>query len=226
MTGCNPCIAGCKACSNSNTCLQCFPDYSFSNVTLICSCPVGKFLPACESCHPSCLECSNDSSCLSCAQGFVTGYPNGLCLDCGANGRFNTSTDSCECSPGFFKETGCEKCPVLCATCSGVRACTACLRGTLSYGYCQEASPACMGNDIFNGMECVPCARGFADQRIQRCVTCSYNEVWVDRQECQACPPLTVSEGNRCVSCKEGLLYFNHSCLSSCPNQTLADQAR
>lgn len=81
-----------------------------------CVCNDGYFdngVALCEICNHTCATCVNGSTCTS----------------CGPLRLANTTTDLCDCNPGYFEDPlnkSCLKCDQSCETCSNASACITC----------------------------------------------------------------------------------------------------
>ena len=182
----------------------CPPDTGFgktkSDGTCAVSCSAGQYVSG-----SSCLPCSATAGCATC----TTSATN--CTSCKANYNYDSSSNTCTCPSGFYKDSlgNCNACNLsICATCSGnATNCTSCSGSKeLKNGTCSS----CTGSTYFdnNTRTCRACD--------SNCATCSGSAT-----NCTSCSGSKELKNGTCSSCT-GSTYFDNNtrtcqpCDSSC----------
>ena len=196
-------------------------------------------LQRCAGCHTSCSQCADAITCTACTEGAF--------LQSRRLGESVEEERLCvrDCPPGFYGDAAsgsCQPCPPYCEACLGPASCTSCsLNASLPHeGRCPQPCPPA---HFFNltSEQCTPCAEHCALCRGAGCLRCALGHLLLpDHSSCvPSCPAHTVTneqlavcedarchpscrtcygrELDQCMSCPNGSILHENSCLESCP---------
>ncbi|CAD8077791.1 unnamed protein product [Paramecium sonneborni] len=173
---CRDCIKGCKVCSNSNTCDQCFDDYIYYNKQCFCNINGLSSGECSYNCHPMCQTCTYNISedRKYDLRTFNRKWSGSLsCFTCDSSKGKVMNMESCECKEGFYLNEKYE-----CLLCHGT--CKNCL---LSGQYCTECYVE--QNRILESQKC-KCQQGYFElsqsytciKCADQCKTCEFFETY------------------------------------------------
>ncbi|KAF7688537.1 hypothetical protein HF521_013344 [Silurus meridionalis] len=235
---CAHCHSDCRLCHgpDSTDCDSCTDlDSTLKSGMCVSACPSQTYRDdrsgECMVCDSTCQTCSGplDTDCISCREGLRTDL----------HGRCATPTI---CPSHHYSDRSgvCHLCHKHCHQCSGPdhSQCLSCYPNHyLLNGSCVNECPT----GFFNGetQRCEPChpnCLSCTGRHSHECLGCRahlYREgksVYYADEESRACEPCEPScaectQAERCVSCREGLLFVNKQgwCVSSCPSQHYHD---
>ncbi|XP_045392852.1 extracellular matrix organizing protein FRAS1 isoform X1 [Lemur catta] len=191
----------------------------------------GRCCPHCTAvrCHPDCLTCSHAPDHCDLCRDPAKLRQKGRCVH--------------SCGPGFYQAGSlCLACQPQCATCASALGCSSCRPPLLlQHGQCV---PACGDGFYRDRHTCAGCHESCAacrgpterhcsacrdPQRVLRDGVCASGcgEGAYSRQDiCSACHPSCKSCGPsspRCLTCPEGTVLHNGTCVSECPGGFYAD---
>ena len=200
---CVQCHHSCLSCNGptDSNCTSCPGQLSLGedgtcSIRLPSSCRDGTYFDhrklECQSCHVTCAKCSGKEStqCTQCYESYVH-TDDGRCIDV---------RELRSCDSGHYFNTSssaCIPCPSLCANCSQDAKCLSCVDNyfLLSDGSCVESCP-------------------------EHTVTDNQTNVCLDTACHKSCLACFGTKDSQCISCYEGLLLFEGSCIENCSNGT------
>jgi len=224
------CANTCLVCTgpSPNGCTRCKSNAGLQGTApSACACLSGFFQFPDAS---NCLACSNQ--CLTC-----TGSLSTQCTKCKSGAMLSAQlSGTCVCSPGFYPypdPSSCLPCASHCATCLSPSQCLTCCPGaSLSsanqclclssyfpspdashcsrcYALCSTCSngstcDSCISNSVLLSAICVCIDGYFLSSQLETCQKCKFG--------CSICTSFT------CIQCVSGLLLYDDSCVSECPN--------
>ena len=146
----------------------------------------------CRVCHVTCAKCSGKGSdhCTACDETYSL-TDKGTCVDV-------RQLRSCDSGHYFnISSSSCIRCPATCANCSDDAKCSSCVDDyyLLSDGTCVESCP-------------------------EHTVTDNQTRVCLDTACHQSCLACFGTKDSQCISCPQGMLLFEGSCIDKCPNTT------
>ena len=232
--------AGCTSCAaatpylSQNQCLAECPSGSFNSIDATgkkeCKSTCGDgfymFENTCNKCHSTCLTCSGPgpSACLTCdKQGENPIFRDNTCsLTCPTGTFMHENANGfrecvATCGDGFAiipENNQCVDCPSTCATCSG-SAPGQCLT-------CQTTSALYM-NSGYCLLDCPTQLLKTEKEGVKQCVARCGDKYWVDvaSRTCLPCAETCLTckgaQAADCLTCLEGLYYFENHCLADCP---------
>ncbi|XP_034048082.1 proprotein convertase subtilisin/kexin type 5 [Thalassophryne amazonica] len=233
---CRRCAAGCASCwRNTTHCLSCDEFLLLHQHRCVDECPPGlsvqdgecrRCAPACEDCNPlgRCTACEEyhflheDQCVLECPESFFEDKDVCVCVPCHpecslCDGPNNNDCDACAdpdavlhngacldpCPSHTYRDTltgECKDCDASCLTCVGPHtgSCSSCREGHKldSRGHCEPPINKCPSHHYADqDGECHPC-----------------------HKYCQRC---SGPSKNSCLSCNQGHLLLNGTCVDDCP---------
>ena len=209
-SSCQRCHHSCLSCDgpNETNCTDCPGQLSLENGACILrspsSCPTGKYFDhralECRSCHTSCMNCTGKErkDCIVCRDGYILTNSSECVISDEDEDSLLTSCESGNYLDTSNGTTHCTPCPSTCTNCTDGLTCTACVTGhyLTSSGHCVTDCPQ----------------HTIADSEAGLCADTSCHEV------CLTC---FGSDINQCVTCAEGSLFYQNTCLQqACPDQT------
>ncbi|XP_033845941.2 proprotein convertase subtilisin/kexin type 5 [Periophthalmus magnuspinnatus] len=234
---CRSCETGCASCvTNSTHCLSCDAPLLLHKHLCVEDCPAGHAVRdgECHRCPPACAECNPLGQCIECEE--YNFLHEGLCVeDCPE--RFFDDTEQRECS----------RCHSDCRLCDGPNNndCDSCVdpQATLHNGACLTSCPSHTYRDDISGdckdcdASCLTCSGPYSDSctscrdghRLEghgHCAPMTHSKCtvhqYVDHSgECHQCHKYchrcSGPDTNHCLTCNQGHLLLNGTCLDRCP---------
>uniref|UniRef100_A0A8C6KVW4 Proprotein convertase subtilisin/kexin type 5a n=1 Tax=Nothobranchius furzeri TaxID=105023 RepID=A0A8C6KVW4_NOTFU len=242
---CHSCAAGCSSCEkNATHCLTCDKPFLLHEHQCVDECPSAHTVQdrKCQQCPTACRECTPLGKCSgceenhflqedlcvpSCAERFFEDAERGECLRCHAdcalcNGPSSSDCDACidpeatlhrgacsaPCPSHQYRDstTGeCKECDESCLTCTGptMGSCTSCREGERldDYSHCVPSAYMCSPHQ-------------YADQDGE-CHSC--------HKYCHRCSGPGKAH---CLTCNQGHLLMNGSCVDGCPTGYYAEESK
>jgi len=204
----------------------------------------------CDACPLGCSSCSNATTCTGCLSGFF--LQNKACVPLTVKNCAEGTAIGCSiCKPGYYKgKSGCEACPLGCASCSAANSCDAkgCGVGLYWDAYtkiCTAGIANCLEHN--GARECKTCDFGYyrvtnANGVVEckegpkncyfvspsgSCKTCYENYYFQDSDTGGSCRPMLVNNcietynGRDCKQCKVGT-FLESSCSDLIPHCLVA----
>jgi len=161
------------------------PQYIMNSNQTACICPLGKYGSTCTGTCPS--NCPQFSTCSDGLNG------TGQCVCQSPNFYFNTTTQTCECSDGYYGWN----CSSICPNCSLLLNSSICSQGKNGNGSCICNESNCFNSTIY----CDQNFNGTGD-----CICNKLNFKWNNKTK-------------QCDDCLDG--YYGENCTELCPNCSL-----
>uniref|UniRef100_A0AAV2IUA6 EGF-like domain-containing protein n=1 Tax=Knipowitschia caucasica TaxID=637954 RepID=A0AAV2IUA6_KNICA len=234
---CRSCDPGCASClRNSSYCLVCDPPLLLHQHQCVEDCPAAHTLRdgACQRCPPACSECHPLGQCIECEESHF--LHEGLCVsECPA--RFFVDAEQRECS----------RCHPDCAECHGPDAdhCETCVDPEAALlnggcvtscssqryrdqdsGDCEECAASCLTCSGPDSGSCTSCREGHRLEGRGHCdpvthSTCTLHQFVDEDGDCRPCHKYchrcSGPGSSHCLSCNQGHLLLNGTCLDKCP---------
>ena len=238
---CRDCFEDCQTCNGYvNVCTSCSGTRYLHNGQCLTSCPSGATIPSgneCIDCSSECVTCSGSPDiCTTCIEG--KSLYNGLCLESCPAG---TELDGAECvvpTPPTECSAGCTELMIANDVCDAE-----CNNNDCNYDntLCLP-SETCQAGKYRTGVECLDCVypcNTCSSETV--CTSCdakageSIQLLYYEGQCTEECPSnymksgITCQECNSscltcsgtvdtCITCPEGNLLYNGTCVNECPN--------
>ena len=196
----------------------------------------------CVTCPNGCSDCSDELMCTNCTEGHY--------LETHRVGESSEEKTVCvaRCSRGFFADESlqrCHPCPPYCSMCTSLHDCTSCTPNSTQPvdGLCP---PPCHDGQYYDqsAKQCLSCAENC--QRCvkrEQCLRCAPKFYSTSNGQCvTVCPSHTITnedakiceqaacdltcltcfgtEPNQCMSCPQGAILHDNSCIQDCPSHT------